>query len=124
MEEVKRFFRPEFLNRIDSTIVFHSLERSHILSIVSLLLRDVENQLKDKQISLEVTDAAKEYLAEEGYDPNFGARPLRRLIQNVLEDRLSEELLAGRLKAGDVAMVDMEDGEIVVGARVLLPSST
>ena len=124
MEEVKRFFRPEFLNRIDSTIVFHSLERSHILSIVSLLLRDVENQLKDKQVSLEVTDAAKEYLAEEGYDPNFGARPLRRLIQNVLEDRLSEELLAGRLKAGDVAMVDMEDGEIVVGARVLLPSST
>ena len=124
MDEVKRFFRPEFLNRIDSTIVFHSLERSHILSIVSLLLRDVENQLKDKQISLEVTDAAKEYLAEEGYDPNFGARPLRRLIQNVLEDRLSEELLAGRLKAGDVAMVDMEDGEIVVGARVLLPSST
>ncbi len=124
MDEVKRFFRPEFLNRIDATIVFHALKRNHILSIVSLLLQDVESQLKDKQISLEVTDAAKEYLAEKGYDPNFGARPLRRLIQNVLEDKLSEELLGGRLKAGDVAMVDVEDGEIVVGARVLLTTPT
>ena len=124
MDEVKRFFRPEFLNRIDATIVFHALKRNHILSIVSLLLQDVENQLKDKQISLEVTDAAKEHLAEKGYDPDFGARPLRRLIQNVLEDKLSEELLGGRLKAGDVAMVDVEDGEIVVGARVLLTTPT
>ena len=124
MDEVKRFFRPEFLNRIDATIVFHSLKRNHILSIVSLLLQDVESQLKDKQISLEVTDAAKEHLAEKGYDPDFGARPLRRLIQNVLEDKLSEELLGGRLKAGDVATVDVEDGEIVVGARVLLTTPT
>ena len=124
MDEVKRFFRPEFLNRIDATIVFHALKRNHILSIVSLLLQDVESQLKDKQISLEVTDAAKEHLAEKGYDPDFGARPLRRLIQNVLEDKLSEELLGGRLKAGDVATVDVEDGEIVVGARVLLTTPT
>ncbi len=124
MEEVKRFFRPEFLNRIDSTVVFHALDRDQILTIVSLLLREVEEQLREKQISLEVTDAAKEHLAEKGYDPDYGARPLRRLIQNVVEDKLSEELLGGRLNAGDVAVVDVENDEIVVGARVAVASST
>ncbi|MEE8159612.1 MAG: ATP-dependent Clp protease ATP-binding subunit [Dehalococcoidia bacterium] len=124
MEEVKRFFRPEFLNRIDSIIVFHALDRDQILTIVSLLLREVEDQLREKQISLEVTDAAKEHLAEKGYDPNYGARPLRRLIQNVVEDKLSEELLGGRLNAGDTAVVDVENDEIVVGARVAVASST
>jgi len=124
MEEVKRFFRPEFLNRIDSIIVFHALDRDQILTIVSLLLREVEDQLREKQISLEVTDAAKEHLAEKGYDPNYGARPLRRLIQNVVEDKLSEELPGGRLNAGDTAVVDVENDEIVVGARVAVASST
>ena len=122
--EVKRFFRPEFLNRIDSTVVFHSLSREHILSIVSLQLKEVEKQLQDKHISLEVTDEAKEFLAEKGYDPDFGARPLRRLIQDVVEDQLSEEILGGRLKEGDVAHVDIEDGEIVVGAKALAAAST
>ena len=122
--EVKRFFRPEFLNRIDSTVVFHSLSREHILSIVSLQLKEVEKQLQDKHISLEVTDEAKVHLAEKGYDPDFGARPLRRLIQNVVEDQLSEEILGGRLKEGDVAHVDIEDGEIVVGAKALAAAST
>ena len=117
LEEVKRFFRPEFLNRIDSTIVFHALNREHILSIVSLQLSEVEQQLQEKQISLDVTDEAKEYLAEKGYDPNFGARPLRRLIQDEVEDQLSEEILGGRLKEGDVAHVDVRDGEIVVKAK-------
>jgi ATP-dependent Clp protease ATP-binding subunit ClpC len=124
LDEVKRFFRPEFLNRIDSTIVFHSLSREHILSIVSLQLKEVEQQLKEKHISLEVTDEAKEYLAEKGYDPNFGARPLRRLIQDVLEDKLSEEILSGHLSEGDVAHVDVEDDEIVVGAKALAAAST
>ena len=122
--EVKRFFRPEFLNRIDSTVVFHSLSREHILSIVSLQLKEVEKQLQDKHISLEVTDEAKVHLAEKGYDPDFGARPLRRLIQDVVEDQLSEEILGGRLKEGDVAHVDIEDGEIVVGAKALAAAST
>ena len=124
LDEVKRFFRPEFLNRIDSTVVFHSLSREHILSIVSLQLKEVEQQLKEKHISLEVTDEAKEYLAEKGYDPNFGARPLRRLIQDVVEDQLSEEILSGDLGEGDVAHVDVEDGEIVVGAKALAAAST
>ena len=124
MEEVKRFFRPEFLNRIDSIIVFHALDRDQILTIVSLLLREVEDQLREKQISLEVTEAAKEHLAEKGYDPDYGARPLRRLIQNVVEDKLSDELLGGRLNAGDTAVVDVENGEIVARARVAVASST
>ena len=124
LEEVKRFFRPEFLNRIDSTIVFHALNRQHILSIVSLQLGEVELQLLEKQISLEVTDEAKEYLAEKGYDPNFGARPLRRLIQDEVEDQLSEEILGGRLNAGDVAHVDIEDGQIVVKAKVLAAAAS
>ncbi len=124
LEEVKRFFRPEFLNRIDSTIVFHSLNRQHILSIVSLQLGEVELQLLEKHISLEVTDEAKEYLAEKGYDPNFGARPLRRLIQDEVEDQLSEEILGGRLNAGDVAHVDIEDGKIVVKAKVLAAAAS
>ena len=120
LDEAKRFFRPEFLNRIDSTVVFHALSRDHILQIVDLLLHEVEGQLKEKHVSLEVTQAAREYLGEKGYDPNFGARPLRRLIQNVIEDKLSEELLAGTLNSGDTAVVDVEDGEIVAKARVAL----
>ena len=124
LEEVKRFFRPEFLNRIDSTVVFHSLNRAHILNIVSLQLKEVEKQLLDKHISLEVTDEAKVYLAEKGYDPDFGARPLRRLIQDVVEDQLSEEILSGRLNEGDVAHVDIQDGEIVVGVKALAAAST
>ena len=124
LEEVKRFFRPEFLNRIDSTVVFHSLNRAHILNIVSLQLMEVEKQLLDKHISLEVTDEAKVYLAEKGYDPDFGARPLRRLIQDVVEDQLSEEILSGRLNEGDVAHVDIQDGEIVVGVKALAAAST
>ena len=125
MDEVKRFFRPEFLNRIDSTIVFHGLSRAHILSIVDLMIHQVRKQLAEKGIELELTQEAKEYLAENGYDPTFGARPLRRLIQNAVEDKLSEDLLAGKLHSGDVAVVDVEGEETVIrarGGKVALPS--
>ncbi|MBM3924744.1 MAG: ATP-dependent Clp protease ATP-binding subunit [SAR202 cluster bacterium] len=124
LEEVKRFFRPEFLNRIDATVVFHTLARDHILQIVDLLLKQVEKQLSEKQIKLEVTQAAKEHLGAKGYDPNFGARPLRRLIQNVVEDKLSEELLAGRIHGGDTAVVDLEGEDIVIKASVPAVAST
>ena len=117
MNEVKRFFRPEFLNRIDATVVFHSLSREHILSIVDLMLDQVRQELGEKNISLEATDAAKEYLAEKGYDPNFGARPLRRLIQDVVEDKLSEDLLGGKISSGDVAILDVEDGETIIRVK-------
>ena len=117
MNEVKRFFRPEFLNRIDATVVFHALSREHILSIVDLMLDQVRQELGEKNISLEATDAAKEYLAEKGYDPNFGARPLRRLIQDVVEDKLSEDLLGGKISSGDVAILDVEDGETIIRVK-------
>jgi ATP-dependent Clp protease ATP-binding subunit ClpC len=123
LEEVKRFFRPEFLNRIDATVVFHTLAKDHILQIVDLLLKQVEKQLSEKQIKLEVTQAAKEHLGAKGYDPNFGARPLRRLIQNVVEDKLSEELLAGRIHGGDTAVVDLEGEDIVIKGSVALAST-
>jgi ATP-dependent Clp protease ATP-binding subunit ClpC len=122
MDEVKRFFRPEFLNRIDAVVVFHALSREHILAIVDLMLKQVSKQLVEKNISLEVTPQAKEWLAEKGYDPNFGARPLRRLIQNEIEDRLSEELLAGKVRPGDAAVVDVQDGGIVILSKVAAAS--
>ncbi len=114
-EELKRVFRPEFLNRIDSQIVFHPLAKQHIRSIVDLLLGDVSKNLLVKGISMEVTDAARDWLGEKGYDPVFGARPLRRVIQNELEDRLSEALLDGRFGPADTVLVDVtEGGEIVL----------
>ncbi len=117
MDEVKRFFRPEFLNRIDATVVFHALSRSEILAIVDLMIDQVREELKEKWVEMELTDAARDYLGEKGYDPVLGARPLRRLIQNEVEDTLSDEILGGRLNAGDTAMVDLEDGKIVVHAK-------
>ena len=117
MEEVRRFFKPEFLNRIDSTVVFHQLSESEILSIVDLMMNQVRHELDDKQVGLELSDAAKQYLGEKGFDPVLGARPLRRLIQNEVEDQLSEELLAGRLGAGDVAFIDLEEGQITITAK-------
>ena len=125
LNEVKRFFRPEFLNRVDATVVFHALSRDHILFIVDLMMDMVRKELAEKHIGLETTDAAKAYLAEKGYDPNFGARPLRRLIQDTVEDKLSEEVLGGRLNAGDIAIVDVEDGETVIKVKEMaaLPSA-
>ena len=117
MEEVKRFFRPEFLNRIDSTVVFHQLAEPEILAIVDLMMEQVRDELEDKQVGLELTPAAKEYLGEKGFDPVLGARPLRRLIQNEIEDRLSDEILSGRLGAGDIAVIDFEEGEIKIIAQ-------
>ena len=117
MDEVKRFFRPEFLNRIDSTVVFHQLDRSEIISIVDLMMNQVREELEDKQVGLELTQAAKEYLGENGFDPVLGARPLRRLIQNEVEDKLSDEILSGRLVAGDVALIDIEEGAITINAK-------
>ena len=116
-EEVKRFFRPEFLNRIDSTIVFHALVKEHIRQIVDIMLKEVEKELEDSGIGLEVSEEAKDLLIELGYDPNFGARPLRRVIQDKLEDMLSEDILSGRLKSGDLAHIDVEDAEFVMRTR-------
>jgi ATP-dependent Clp protease ATP-binding subunit ClpC len=113
LAELKRIFRPEFMNRIDGTIVFHALSRDHIQEIVDLEIDKVSIRLAEYDVRLKLTDAAREYLAEEGYDPNLGARPLRRVIQSDVEDSLSEELLSGRLGEGDFVTVDLENGELV-----------
>ena len=114
MDEVKKFFRPEFLNRIDATVVFHSLGKEHIIQIVDLMLRDVGKQLLEKGVSMEVSQETKELLASTGFDPNFGARPLRRQIQDKIEDRLSEEYLASKFGPGDTVHIDVQDDEIVL----------
>jgi ATP-dependent Clp protease ATP-binding subunit ClpC len=112
-EELKRQFRPEFLNRIDEVIVFHKLTQDDVKLIVDLLMRRVEEQLKSKDIDIELTDAAKTLLAERGYDQALGARPLRRTIQRLVEDPLSEKLLHKEFRAGETVIVDVVDGEIV-----------
>ena len=118
MDEVKRFFRPEFLNRLDATIVFHALSREEIHQIVDLMMNMVREELKEREISIELTEAAREYLGDNGFDPVLGARPLRRLIQNEVEDRLSDELLGGKFSEGDTAIVDLdEDGKICIKVR-------
>jgi ATP-dependent Clp protease ATP-binding subunit ClpC len=124
-EEIKRFFRPEFLNRIDGTVVFHALSREHMHEIVSHGLQEVSTGLIEKGIGLEVTDKAKEWLAEKGYDPLFGARPVRRLIQDNLEDKLSDAILDGSLNPGDTAAIDVtDDNEIVVTSNSPLPAAS
>ena len=116
-EEVKRFFRPEFLNRIDGSVVFHALTRDHMLEIVDLMLADVSANLVEKGISLEVGREAKDWLADKGYDPTFGARPLRRVIQDNLEDKLSDAILMGDVNVGDTAVIEVEGDEIVVNVQ-------
>jgi len=117
MDEVKRFFRPEFLNRIDGSVVFHQLSREHMTTIVGLMLNEVVSSLIEKGIDLEVSDEAKDWLCDKGFDPVFGARPLRRVIQDNLEDKLSDAILAGELGPADTAVVEVEDDDIVVKTR-------
>jgi ATP-dependent Clp protease ATP-binding subunit ClpC len=112
-EELKRSFRPEFINRIDEVIVFRSLTQDDVKNIVDLLMRRVEEQLKAKDVEIELTDAAKSLLAERGYDMALGARPLRRTIQRLVEDPLAERLLSKEFRAGETIIVDVRDGEIV-----------
>jgi ATP-dependent Clp protease ATP-binding subunit ClpC len=113
LAELKRIFRPEFMNRIDGTIVFHALNRDHIKEIVDLEIGKVCDRLAEYDMYLQLTDAARQYLANKGFDPSLGARPLRRVIQGEVEDALSEELLAGRLKEGKLVTVDAQEGALV-----------
>ena len=120
MDALKATFRPEFLNRVDETIVFHALEKEHILSIVDLMMQDLHKRLQEQDIKMEVSAQAKAKLVEDGYAPAYGARPLRRTIQRLVEDPLAEDLLQGRYTAGDTVKVDvtkdgitlLKDGEI------------
>ncbi len=112
-EEMKKVFRPEFLNRVDEVIVFHSLTSAQILQIVDLMLNRVRDQLKVQGMDLEASEEVKEVLAKEGFDPAFGARPLRRAVQRIIEDPLSEEILMGRFSEGDVIRAELDDGKVI-----------
>ncbi len=114
LNAMKNVFRPEFINRLDATIVFHSLTREHIREIVGNEMKNVERQLTAKGVKLDMTTAALDWIGEKGYDPVFGARPLRRVIQNEIEDRFSEALLEERFASGDTVRIDVENDEIVL----------
>jgi ATP-dependent Clp protease ATP-binding subunit ClpC len=110
-DELKNHFRPEFLNRIDDVIVFHQLTKEQIIHIVDLMIANLDDRLKAKDMGIELTQAAKDLLAARGYDPLLGARPLRRVIQREIEDSLSERILFGELKAGEIIVVDVEGAD-------------
>ncbi|MFZ3171080.1 MAG: ATP-dependent Clp protease ATP-binding subunit [Carboxydocellales bacterium] len=114
LESLKHTFRPEFLNRIDETIVFHALEKEHIKEIINLMLFTLAKRIEESEFTLEVTESAKDILIEQGFDQAYGARPLRRAIQRLVEDELSEEMLKGTFAAGDVIVVDGKDGKITL----------
>jgi ATP-dependent Clp protease ATP-binding subunit ClpC len=114
--ELKKTFRPEFLNRITNVVVFHSLSKDQIRQIVELMLIEVTKSLAEKNIKLEITDAVKDFLGEKGYDPTFGARPLRRVIQTEVEDKLSESLLRGEFHPGDTLTIDCDSEGIIIKA--------
>ncbi|MGD9679167.1 MAG: ATP-dependent Clp protease ATP-binding subunit [Vulcanibacillus sp.] len=114
LKELKRTFKPEFINRVDEIIVFHSLSQENIKEILTLMTSELKDRLKEQGIDFELTDGAKEFLVKEGYDSNYGARPLRRMIQKHVEDTLSEELLKGTISKGDILYIDEKDGALVV----------
>ena len=120
-EELKQYFRPEFLNRLDEIIVFRQLNRDEVKLIADIMLREVFTRMQEKGISLSVTESFKERLVEEGYNPSYGARPLRRAVMRLLEDSLAEEFLSGRLKDGDAALVDVNEDKQVVIRQTTLP---
>jgi ATP-dependent Clp protease ATP-binding subunit ClpC len=112
MGELKKTFRPEFLNRVDEVIVFHPLDEENIKSIVGIMLDILVKRLKQNEITMEVTDEVKAFIAKKGFDPVFGARPLRRSIQSLIEDKLAESMLEGRVKSGDSVLVEMNGEEV------------
>jgi len=117
MEELKRTFRPEFLNRVDEIIVFHQLEEEHLKQIVDLMLKSLLGRIKEMNIDVEVSDAARQLLVKKGYDQTYGARPLRRAIQKLVEDRLSEEMLKGNVKPGSRVLIDADGDNLVFNNR-------
>jgi ATP-dependent Clp protease ATP-binding subunit ClpC len=122
MDEVKRIFKPEFINRIDEIIVFHSLSKDNIKEIVSIMLRTIAKRIKAQMnIDMETGKEAVNHLAEVGFDPKFGARPLRRAIQTNIEDKMAEEILAGNIKEGDSVSIEYLDNEMVIKAKQLNP---
>ena len=123
-EELKQYFRPEFLNRLDEIIVFRQLSRDEVKEIAEIMLQEVFSRMQDKGITLTVSDAFKERLVEEGYNPSYGARPLRRAVMRLMEDSLAEEVLTGRIKDGDAAEMDVDDNKQIVVRHVSKTAAT
>jgi ATP-dependent Clp protease ATP-binding subunit ClpC len=117
MAEVKKIFRPEFINRIDDIIVFHELTEAQFRSIVDLLAKDLQKRLVDHKLKIEITEKAKSWLAEVGYDPTYGARPLRRAIERYVENPLSTKLLQGEFSPGDIITVDYGADGLIFSAK-------
>ena len=114
MAELRRSFRPEFLNRLDEIILFRPLTRENLNSIIDLMVESLRKRLKDRDLDLALTDAAKELIIERGYDPLYGARPLRRVLQSSVETLVARTILRGDISAGSTITVDARDGELVV----------
>jgi ATP-dependent Clp protease ATP-binding subunit ClpB len=113
MEIVGLHFRPEFINRVDETVVFHPLGRAHMRAIYKIQIDYLRRRLQDREIGFEISQAALDKLGEAGFDPVYGARPLKRAIQHQLENPLAQEILAGRFEAGDVIKVDVQNDELI-----------
>jgi ATP-dependent Clp protease ATP-binding subunit ClpB len=117
MAELRRHFRPELLNRIDDIVLFKPLQSAEIRRIVDLLLVSLRARLADRRITIDVSDAAKTFLGDQGYDPVYGARPLKRFLQRELETRIGRQLIAGEVPDGSVIEVNVRDGHLVIAAR-------
>jgi ATP-dependent Clp protease ATP-binding subunit ClpC len=124
MDEAKRLFRPEFLNRLDDAIVFRSLTKPELVEVLELEVSKVGQRLKGRQLHLTLDEAAKELLLQKGYDPNYGARPMRRAVERSLEDPLAEEILKGTLHPNDPILVTVQDGKIVFRQKTSAPAAT
>jgi len=117
LEQLKKEFRPEFVNRIDEVVVFHALDEKHIGEIVELMLEQIENRMAEKDMKIRFTKKAKNFLAQNGFEPEYGARPLRRLIQRLVEDGLAEALLEDEIKTGEKVKVDLKDKKLTFEAE-------
>jgi len=123
LTEMRKLFRPEFLNRIDATVVFRALGREQIRQIVDLMLSRTQEQLTEQRLTIEVTDAAKDLLMDKGFDEVYGARPMRRAIQDLIEDPLAEGLLHGRFQSGDTVLIDRQGMDLTMETKVLVESA-
>lgn len=110
--ELRASFRPEFLNRLDETILFKPLTKGNIGGIIELLLREINTRLAEREISIKLTDSAKQYIVDNGYDPVFGARPLKRFLQKNVETLAAKLILSEEISVGDVILIDLENGEL------------
>ena len=115
LSDLHNYFRPEFLNRLDETIIFKPLSKSDVSHIIDLLTNDLNKRLFDRQISIELTDNAKDYIIENGYEPHFGARPIKRFMQRELETKIAKAILEGNSGNNGKYTVDAEGGELVIG---------